>query len=42
MHWGHLAAAVGLNVMYLGLATVFFLRVFHIARVKGLLLNIGE
>ncbi|MQX35632.1 ABC transporter permease [Roseospira navarrensis] len=42
MHWGHLAAAVALNVFYLLLAVGFFLRVFRIARIKGLLLNIGE
>ncbi|WP_299436547.1 ABC transporter permease [uncultured Rhodospira sp.] len=42
VHWGHLAAAVGLNGLYLGLATLFFLHVFRVARVRGLLLNIGE
>ncbi|SDE36393.1 ABC transporter permease [Rhodospira trueperi] len=42
LHWGHLAAAVALNGLYLGLATLFFLHVFRVARVRGLLLSIGE
>ncbi|MBB4285778.1 ABC transporter permease [Roseospira goensis] len=42
VHWGHLAAAVALNGLYLTLAGAFFLHVFRVARVKGLLLNIGE
>jgi ABC-2 type transport system permease protein len=42
LHWGHLAAAVALNGLYLGLATLFFLHVFRVARVRGLLLTIGE
>jgi len=41
-NWGHFSAAVGLNMMLLAGATLFFLRVFRIARVKGLLLSIGE
>ncbi|KAA5605512.1 ABC transporter permease [Roseospira marina] len=40
--WGHLVAAVVLNGLYLSAAAAFFLRVFTVARVKGLLLNIGE
>jgi len=37
-----LAIAVGLNAVYLALSVAVFLRAFHMARVKGLLLNIGE
>lgn len=39
---GHFAAAVALNGVLLIAATAFFLRVFRLARVKGLLLSIGE
>jgi len=40
--WGHFAAATGLVALYLTAAASFFLYVFHVARVKGLLLNMGE
>lgn len=40
--WGHFWAALGLNVVYLVLTALVFLRVFHIARQRGLLLNLGE
>jgi ABC-2 type transport system permease protein len=40
--WGHLAAAAGLNLFYVCLAGALFLRVHHIARARGLLLNVGE
>ncbi len=39
---GHFAAAVGLVAAYLGGAALFFLHIFHVARVKGLLLSQGE
>jgi ABC-2 type transport system permease protein len=38
----HLAWAVALNVLYLALGFALFLRVFHIARERGLLLSQGE
>ena len=34
--------AVGLNVIYLGVAVIAFLAVFRVARQRGLLLNVGE
>lgn len=37
-----LAGAVGLNLLYLGLATGLFLYMFHVARQRGLLLEQGE
>ena len=40
--WDLFAGAVGLNVLYLGLAVLLFLRTFHTARRLGLLLNVGE
>ncbi|MCC7166189.1 MAG: ABC transporter permease [Rhodospirillales bacterium] len=40
--WGLFAGALGLNLLYLGLATALFLWVFQIARKRGLLLNVGE
>ncbi|MCB2099400.1 MAG: ABC transporter permease [Rhodobacterales bacterium] len=40
--WDLLFRAVGLNLLYLALAVVFFLRTFHVARVRGLLLQQGE
>ncbi len=40
--WGHLAAAVGLNVIWIAAAAALFARQFHQARVRGALLNIGE
>jgi ABC-2 type transport system permease protein len=42
MDWGHLAAAVGLNLVYIGLAVGAFLHVVKVARIKGLLLSMGE
>lgn len=39
---GHFVAAVVLVVTYLGAAALFFLHIFHVARVRGLLLNQGE
>jgi ABC-2 type transport system permease protein len=39
---GHFVMAVALLVFYLGAATLFFLHIFHVARVKGLLLSQGE
>ncbi len=42
MDWGHLAAAFGLNLVYIGLAVGLFLHMVHVARVKGLLLSMGE
>ncbi|MBY0336409.1 MAG: ABC transporter permease [Acetobacteraceae bacterium] len=40
--WGHLAAAYGLNLLWLAGMSWVFLRQFQAARVKGALLNIGE
>jgi ABC-2 type transport system permease protein len=40
--WGHLAAAAGLNVVWVVAAGVLFARQFHQARVRGALLSIGE
>jgi ABC-2 type transport system permease protein len=37
-----LAAAIGLNVVYLAIGATAFLRFFHVARQKGLLLQMGE
>lgn len=39
---GHFVAALVLVAAYLGAAMLLFLRIFHVARVKGLLLNQGE
>lgn len=41
-HLGHFAAAFGLVAIYLAGAAGLFLWVFHIARQRGLLLNMGE
>jgi ABC-2 type transport system permease protein len=38
----HFWSAVGLNIVYLGLGLAVFLFAFHIARQKGLLLQMGE
>ena len=38
----HFAAAVGLNVVYFGLAAGYFLHTLHVARRRGLLLQQGE
>lgn len=40
--WGHLVAAYGLNILWIGGMAALFLRQFHAARVRGALLNIGE
>ena len=40
--WGHLAAAFGLNLVWLAGAVALFLRQFQAARERGALLNIGE
>jgi ABC-2 type transport system permease protein len=39
---GLFASAVGLNLLYLGLAAALFLHTHHVARQRGLLLNVGE
>lgn len=38
----HLFAAIGLNVLYLGLGAALFLYTFRVARVRGLLMKLGE
>ncbi len=40
--WDHMAWALGLNLLYLGGAAGLFFWTYHQARVKGLLLNMGE
>ena len=41
--WDHIAWAVGLNVVWLGVAALLvFAGQFRAARVRGALLNIGE
>lgn len=40
--WGHLAWACGLNLLWLGGATLLFARQFRAARIRGALLSIGE
>jgi ABC-2 type transport system permease protein len=40
--WDYFAAAVGLNIAYLGLGAAMFLWSFHVARKRGLLLAGGE
>ncbi|MGE4278723.1 MAG: ABC transporter permease [Magnetospirillum sp.] len=42
LDWGLLGSAVGLNVFYVGVAGLVFLYVHHVARRRGLLLNVGE
>jgi ABC-2 type transport system permease protein len=42
IRWDHLAAAFGLNAIWLGGAALLFTRQFHQARVRGALLSIGE
>lgn len=37
-----LLTAGGLNVLYISLSILLFLRTFHVARIRGLLLNVGE
>lgn len=40
--WDLLGGAVALNLLYLAAAAGLFLRVHHVARQRGLLLNVGE
>jgi ABC-2 type transport system permease protein len=42
IRWDHLAAAFGLNVIWLAAAAWLFTRQFHAARVSGALISIGE
>jgi ABC-2 type transport system permease protein len=42
IQWQHLFWAFGLNLVWLGLATLLFAWQFHQARVRGALLSIGE
>jgi ABC-2 type transport system permease protein len=42
IRWDHLAAAFGLNVIWLAGAALLFNRQFHAARVSGALISIGE
>jgi ABC-2 type transport system permease protein len=42
LQWDHLAAAFGLNAVWLGGAALLFARQFHQARVRGALMSIGE
>jgi len=42
VRWDHLAAAFGLNVIWLAGAAWLFTRQFHAARVSGALISIGE
>ena len=37
-----LAGAAGLNAVYLAISAMVFLRTFHVARIRGLLLDVGE
>ncbi|ACI99920.1 ABC transporter permease [Rhodospirillum centenum] len=41
-HWGHLGAAVGLNLLYGLAAALYFLGAFRNARTRGALLQTGE
>lgn len=40
--YGHLAAATGLNILWLGAASALFAHQFQQARIRGALLSIGE
>jgi len=42
VRWDHMAAATGLNVLWVAAAALLFARQFHQARVRGALLSIGE
>jgi ABC-2 type transport system permease protein len=42
IRWDHLAAAFGLNMIWLAAAALLFSRQFHAARVSGALISIGE
>ena len=41
-HTGHFLWALVLNLLYIGLGASLFIRVFHLARKRGLLLHSGE
>ena len=41
IQWHHLVAAFGLNLVWLGLATLLFAWQFHQARVRGALLQLA-
>lgn len=40
--WRYLVVAAAMNVLWLGVAIMVFARQFHVARVRGALLNSGE
>jgi ABC-2 type transport system permease protein len=40
--WTRLVHAIGLNLFYVAAAAALFLRTHHVARQRGLLLNVGE
>jgi ABC-2 type transport system permease protein len=42
IRWDHLAAAFGLNLVWLALAALLFAREFHQARIRGALVSMGE
>jgi ABC-2 type transport system permease protein len=42
IRWDHLAAAFGLNIVWILAAGILFARQFHAARVSGALISIGE
>jgi ABC-2 type transport system permease protein len=42
VRWDHLAAAFGLNVIWLAGAALLFAWQFHQARVRGALVSVGE
>jgi ABC-2 type transport system permease protein len=42
IRWDHLAAAFGLNIVWMALAVATFAWQFRVARVRGALLSIGE
>jgi ABC-2 type transport system permease protein len=42
VRWDHLAAAFGLNAVWLSGAVLLFMHQFQQARIRGALMNIGE
>jgi ABC-2 type transport system permease protein len=42
VRWDHLAAAFGLNLIWLAAAALLFAKQFHQARVRGALISMGE
>jgi ABC-2 type transport system permease protein len=42
IRWDHMAAAFGLNIVWILAAGILFARQFHAARVSGALISIGE